>query len=366
MSAPAELVSLVFRNPDAIDRFSLGDWDRLVRQARQADLLARLHVVLLQQGLDGKIPAVARWHFEGAATLAECQRIEMCRVLCQLRTLLAGLGFPLVALKGAAYVTADLDAGRGRLIDEIDLLVPRERLNEVESVLKLADWHTVDLPKYEQQYFRRWKYDAPSQQHLRPATVINLHHTILSDTARLRPDAARLCRRATVVACIPGVAVLSSEDRILHASTLLLHDDGLPHGLRDLSDIDLLLRQAAAEEDFWPRLLGRAEEFELGRLLFYALRYARHFFDTPVPNDVQGLLESAAPNRVSLKLMDAIYMRMLAPNHHSCNDALTPLARPAAYLRSHWLRRPPRLLVPHLFHRVLISPLLDNRPPKAA
>jgi hypothetical protein len=133
-----------------------------------------------------------------------------------------------------------------------------------------------------------------------------------------------------------------------------------------LSDLDLLLRQAATEEDFWPRLLARAEEFELSRPLFYALRYARHFFDTPVPDEVHDCLETAAPSRASLKLMDGIYTRMLAPNHQSCNGAFTSLARHATYLRTHWLRRPPRLLVPHLFHKAFISPLLENRPPKAA
>ena len=34
---------------------------------------------------------------------------------------------------------------------------------------------------------------------------------------------------------------------------------------------------------------------------------------------------------------------------------LAPLARHATYLRAHWQRRPPRLLVPHLFHKAFIS-----------
>jgi hypothetical protein len=53
--------------------------------------------------------------------------------------------------------------------------------------------------------------------------------------------------------------------------------------------------------------------------------------------------------------MDGIYTRMLAPNHPSCTDGLAPLARHATYLRAHWQRRPPRLLVPHLFRKAFIS-----------
>jgi hypothetical protein len=62
--------------------------------------------------------------------------------------------------------------------------------------------------------------------------------------------------------------------------------------------------------------------------------------------------------------MDGIYTRMLAANHHSCMPALTPLARHATYLRTHWLRRPPRQLVPHLLHKAFVSPY--QRTPKAA
>ena len=364
MRVPAELLTLVFRNPDAIHRFSIGDWDRLVRQARQAGLLARLHGRIHQDGLDTAIPAVARWHFEAATVLAESQKTEMRRELKLVHALLAGLDFPLVVLKGTAYVATNLPAASGRLVDAIDLLVPRERLDEVESVLKRADWQTVDLPEYEQRYYRCWRHDSPSRQHLRRATVVNLHHAIVPDSARFRLDAAKLRRRVTEVPDLPGVAVLSTEDRILHAATLMFHDDGLPHGLRDLSDLDLLLRQAATEADFWPRLLARAEEMELSRPLFYALRYTRHFFDTPLPDEVHANLASAVPSTATLKLMDGIYTHMLVPNHHSCKDALTPLARHAAYLRAHWLRRPPRLLVPHLFHKIFNSSF--QRDPKPA
>lgn len=364
MRAPAELVSLVFRNPDAIHRFSIGDWDRLVRQARQADLLARLHIRLHHHGLDAAIPAVARWHFEVATVLAESRQSEIRMQLRRLRALLAGLDFPLVILKGSAYVAANLTAASGRLIDDIDLLVPRERLDEIESALELAGWHAANLPEYDQRYYRRWSQDAPPLQPMRHATVINVHHDIVPDTARFCPDAARLRRSATEVPGFPGMAVLSTEDRILHAATLLFHDDGLPHGLRDLSDLDLLLRQAATEANFWSQLLARAEKMKLGRPLLYALRYARYFFGTPVPDEIRDHLASEAPSRATLKLIDGIYTRMLAPNHDSCKDALTPLARHAVYLRAHWLRRPPRSLVPHLLHKALISPY--QRDPKPA
>jgi hypothetical protein len=55
---------------------------------------------------------------------------------------------------------------------------------------------------------------------------------------------------------------------------------------------------------------------------------------------------------------------VLAPDHASCADAFTPAARLAAFVRAHWLRMPPHLLIPHLFHKAFISPY--QRTPKAA
>lgn len=363
MRAPAELVSYVFRDLDAIHRFSMGDWDRLVRQARQSDLLARLHALFIQHGLERAIPAVARWHFESATALVARQHSDIRRELHQLRALLAGLGLPFVVIKAAAYMVADLPAAKGRSIDAIDLLVPPERLGEVESALAQSDWHAACLPEYDRRYYRRWRHDVPQLQHLRRAMVINLHHAILPDSARFRPDVIKLHRHATELPGFPGMSVLTTEDRILHAATLLFHDDRLPHGLRDLSDLDLLLRQAS-DADSWPTLLARAEDMELSRPLFYALRYTRLFFSTPIPDALSGHLANATPNGATLKLMDGIYTRMLAANHHSCMPALTPLARHATYLRTHWLRRPPRQLVPHLLHKAFVSPY--QRSPKAA
>lgn len=364
MRGPTDLVSRVFRTPDVIRRFSMADWDRLIRQARHAGLLARMHQVLLRNGLREAVPAGARWHFEAAATLADKQQIAVRWEVQQVRAALAEFDFPLVVLKGAAYVMASLPAAHGRLFNDIDILVPREKLGVVEAALMLAGWHAVGLSDYDQRYYRRWMHEIPPLQHVRRATVIDVHHAILPDTARYHPDSAKLRSRAIAVKDLPGVYVLAAEDRILHSATHLFHDGELPHGLRDLTDLDLLLRDAAADRDFWPRLTARADELQLSRSLFYALRYVRHFLDTPVPDSVMAALDVTAPSRATLALMDGIFTRVLAPDHASCADVWTPAARLAAFVRAHWLRMPVHLLIPHLFHKAFISPY--QRDPKPA
>ena len=366
MPTPRDLLVRTLRTPDVVTRFSMSEWDILVRQARAAGLLARLANRFRQHGLTDEIPVMARWHFEAAEALADKQHTAVRWELRQLRAALTDLDSPLIVLKGAAYVAANLPAASGRLFNDIDILVPREHLEQAEASLMLAGWHATGLSAYDKRYYRRWMHELPPLQHSQRATVVDVHHAILPDTARYHPDSAKLRSRAVAVEGLPGVYVLATEDRILHSATHLFHDGELPHGLRDLTDLDLLLREAAAESGFWPRLSARADELQLSRSLFYALRYLRHFLDTPVPDNAMASLDAAAPNRVTLALMDRIFTRVLAPAHASCDDKFTSSARLAAFVRAHWLRMPAHLLIPHLFHKAFISPYLGHGAPKAA
>lgn len=364
MTLSRDLLVRALRAPEVISGYALGDWDVLVRQARAAGLLARLGHRLRQQGLVEAIPKAARWHFEAAETLAAKQYTAVCWELQQIRAALADLDSPLIVLKGAAYVAARLPTAAGRLFNDIDILVPRAALPRVETSLMLAGWHATGLTEYDKRYYRRWMHEIPPMQHIQRETVIDVHHAILPDTARYHPDSAKLRARAVAVDGMPGIHVLAAEDRILHSATHLFHDGELPHGLRDLTDLDLLLRDAAVDGDFWPRLVARADELQLGRSLFYALRYVRHFLATPVPDSVLAAMDARAPGRVTLALMDRVFTRVLMPDHASCADLFTPAARMAAFVRAHWLRMPPHLLIPHLLHKAFISPY--QRAPKTA
>ena len=359
---PRPLLARILHRPEAAGRLSMAGWDTLVRQARAAGLLARLAHRLREHGMANSLPAVVRWHFDAAETLAAKQRTAVCWELRQIAAALRGLGAPVIVLKGAAYVAANLPAAQGRLFNDIDILVPRTALADAESSLMLAGWHATGLSEYDKRYYRRWMHEIPPLKHVHRDTVLDVHHAILPDTARYHPDSSLLRSRIVPVEALPGIHVLSAEDRILHAAAHLFHDGELPHGLRDLSDLDLLLRDVA--EDFWPRLVARADQLELGRSLFYALRYLRHFLDTAIPETAMAALATAAPSRALLAVMDPVFMRALAPTHASCADAFTPAARFAAFVRAHWLRMPLHLLVPHLLHKAFISPA--RRTPKTA
>ena len=127
----------------------------------------------------------------------------------------------------------------------------------------------------------------------------------------------------------------------------LFHEGEFAQGLRDLSDLDLLLKEFSTQVNFWEKLLLRANELQQQIPLFYALRYSHQILQTPIPESV---LE-ASKQRINTTLMDALFLRALLPDHDSCNDKWTGLARSLLFIRSHYLKMPVYLMVPHLLRK---------------
>lgn len=360
MPLPLPLIAQALRAPERVRQFSLRDWDRCIAQARAAQLLARLDYRLRQAGLDMAAPA--RPHLAAARIAADKHAATMRWEAHCIAQALAPLNTPVILLKGAAYLMAELPVAQGRLFTDVDILVPRARLNEVEAALLMHGWRTTHLDAYDQRYYREWMHEIPPLIHIQRLNALDVHHTIIPPTSRLHPDPAQLIGEARALPEAP-LHVLAPADMVLHSATHLFHEGELHHGLRDVSDLDCLLRDFAAQPGFWDMLLQRAAVLGLGRPLYYALRFSRRCFDTPVPQAVLAAAEQYAPNRPTRRIMDALYARGLQPFHPSCRDTLTPLALGALYLRGHWLRMPPGQLARHLWRKTFAQQRDDEAGP---
>jgi hypothetical protein len=349
------LLIRVLRDPGIVQGLDGAGWDLLLRQADAANLDACLLVLLEDAGLLDTVPAAPRAHLEwtraGAAGHAQAARYEVR----QIARALDGLGLPLILLKGAAYALAGLDAGRGRLFSDIDILVPKARLPEVEAALMMHGWISTHHDAYDQRYYRQWMHELPPMQHARRGNSIDVHHAILPETAPVRPDPDKLRAAARPIAGEPGLATLAPADMVLHSAVHLFFDGEFDKGLRDLVDMHRLLTEFGAQPGFWEALPARARELELGRPLFYALRYCPRLLGTVVPAAVHAAMAWAAPNPALLWLMDRLFGRALLPLHASCADAWSDVAHFALYVRGNWLRMPPLLLARHLFHKAFIT-----------
>jgi hypothetical protein len=135
---------------------------------------------------------------------------------------------------------------------------------------------------------------------------------------------------------------------VLHSATHLFCNEDVGNGLRDLVDLDSLLRDFGRDDSFWPWLTVRAAELDLTRPLYYALRYVVPILSTPVPAQVLHAAEIGRPPSLLRGLMDGIFLRTLQSDRAGAAEGLAALARGSLYVRAHWLRMPPLLLAYHL------------------
>ena len=349
-AAPSLLVK-VLREPRGVLTLSESDWDLLVRQARRTQLLARLEAMLSRHGLVDHVPGAVRPHLQSARAVAVAHTRAVRWEIDRIQHALREVGVPVVLLKGAAYAMAALPVACGRTFNDIDIMVPKASLSEVEHALNGHGWITTHLDAYDQRYYRTWMHELPPLLHVRRQTVLDVHHTIMPETARLHPDPKKLLADATPIAAAADLYVLSPADMVLHSAAHLFYDGELEHGLRDLVDLDLLLHDFGRDTAFWPSLTQRAAELNLERPLFYALRYTQRVLGTTIPDAVQAAAQSARPGGLWPAVMDGLFDRALRPDHDSCDTALTGFARWCLYVRAHYLRMPLHLLIPHLLRK---------------
>lgn len=329
----ARLLARVLARPEEAATLGAAQWTALIAIARAELLIAALahRVETMATAAPGTIADVLADAREAGreARRAAMWEAEMAR------RVLSPLGVPLVLLKGTAFAAAGLSAGRGRFVGDLDLLVPHQALDVVEAALREAGWVSVKDDAYDDAYYRRWMHELPPLVHPDRDRMIDVHHTLLPPTARITPDADALL--AAAVPLGNGLSVLANEDMVVHAALHLFADGDLAGGLRNLWDIDRLLREFAdADRDFWLRLQARAAEHGAAVPVARAIRLAGQVFETPVPDAFR-----------QPRAGDALFRRRLFARD-AWGRETRPATRLAFYLRSHWIRMPPLLLARHL------------------
>lgn len=354
-SSAIELLVHSLTDPTSMGRRNMAEWDALIRAGRAAGLLGRMAELARHNSVWEAIPAGPRLHLGSAAMLVSRQQHELLIEIGALREAMELAGVNLVLLKGAAYVQAGLRAAIGRLVSDVDVLVPHDRLGVVESALMMRGWVMTGTTPYDQHYYRTWMHELPPMRHFHRGTTVDVHHALLPPTARLRPSTALLLD-AAVECGTPNVRVLAPTDMLLHSASHLMHEGEFVNGLRGLCDIDALAREFAQLPAFWEKLVDRAAQLDLSRPSFYALRHAQRLFGTPVPvHTLEALRARAGVSSLSLWTLDWTLPRALAPHHPLIDDAFAPLARGFMFLRGHWLRMPPNLLLRHLSYKLWLS-----------
>jgi hypothetical protein len=338
------------------------DWEKLLGQARTTRLAGRLATMQAQGHTAlAAMPEAPRRFLQGVEHLLRRQQQEVHWELDRLSRALLPAVAPVVLLKGAAYLAIGLPSAGSRLFADIDILVPKSQLDQAEGLLMAAGWVSREHDAYTQHYYRAWSHELPPLTHLHRQTVIDLHHTITAPISRFAVPGEELLRHAVPLPDWPGLFVLQPVDMVLHSAAHLFQEGEFDHGLRDVLDMRDLLLHFAKDAGFWPALFTRAAQLKLQVPLYHALVQLGRLCasDTAVPGSDHRLLPPHVTEQVaalpvpwsSRVLMTALLARALRPVHPSCVRPGDALARFALYLRSHWLRMPMHMVLPHLVRK---------------
>jgi hypothetical protein len=342
----------VLNDPDVLLRLRPGELDLVLRVLRRLRMLGSVAHGVRHERSDCLSPraidqlASAKLLSDARARIA---RWELDRIAWALDDLPASV--PLIALKGAAYLLADVPNARGRLFADIDLMVPEAYLGEVEGKLLERGWKAEKLSAYDDRYYRRWRHELPPLTHAERGVELDLHHNIWMRAGRLRSPATSLIEAARPV---NGTRfhVLAPIDMTLHAMVHLFSGE-MGGTLRELMDVDRLLRHhAAAEPNFWEDFWPRAVALRLTRPAFYGLRYAREIFGTPIPAQFMTTSRPHGPGAAVLALMDTLVPVTLLSSTPVRQPRSLSWARMLLYVRSHWLRMPAGLLAWHSLNKL--------------
>ena len=301
--------------------FDLSTWESVLCIAHAERLLPTLACRL--EGL--AVPERVRGVLIGARLNAEAGRVRALWEIEMARRALEPLGIPIVLLKGSAFIAAGMAAGQGRLVGDLDILVSRGRLDDVEAAILAAGWEWLKSDAYDDLYYRKWMHELPPLIHRDRDAMIDIHHTILPLTARPKPHAAAMIADSVEIA--PGLRMLCPEDMIIHAAAHLFADGDLSGGLRNLWDIRCLLNEHPDAD-----VRKRAKFHGLLKETNRALRIVDHVF---------GEVQTA-------HVVDRLYVKRLnARDGWGCETH--KFLRFAFYVRSHLIRMPLPQLLRHLF-----------------
>jgi hypothetical protein len=339
------------RNPHQVQAWDLAEWQRVVRLARRLRLLGRLAESLEAAELLTAVPAPVAPHLASELRFSRWRTNALVWTLERVAATLRDTGYPLVLLKGAAYIGQGLAIARGRLPSDVDILVPRAHIANAQQRLLQAGWNEPELDEHDRRYYHEWSHEVPPMRHPQHVMELDLHHNILPPVARTQVDAELLLKR--LQPCLwPGWQVFSPVDQVLHSAAHLFLDSELRDRIRDLVDLDHLMRHFGRVPTFWDELPERAQALGLQEPLALACHFLVDFIDTPIPGSTLSRIAVAGPSAAKCAWLHPVLGSVLTPTEPDQmprrSQHLSSLVLLARY---HYGRMPIPLLISHLWHK---------------
>lgn len=320
----------------------------LIAEARGIGLLPRLASLLSDSPPSPENELLSfQAHFCSALIHASAFQRDVIRELGLIKQALAKVQFPVLLLKGAAYTLMDCGIARGRVFSDIDILVGANQIAIVESYLKAAGWFSANMTPYDERYYREWSHEVPPLTHRNRGTTIDLHHSLVMPTCRVKVDSEAMINDAVPLSVDGFWWRLKDEDLVLHAAAHLLLNGEFDRGLRDLWDIDALLKLFSSKRsDFFVTLKNRADKIGLAEVLADTLYLLKYFFDAPIPSNVP--MSGGHIRRL-------LFRASLGTRHSETKSRFQLISDVLLAVREIYLRLPLKLMMVHLWHKSITA-----------
>jgi len=350
-------------NPKVVCHWEEITWQQLLQHAYTTNLTARVYCFLEENKLFQHVPKHLKWHFSSANKVFVAHKKDVLIEAENITHALTMAKISPVFLKGAAYLLSKDPCCKGRLFSDVDIFVNKAELAATEQVLRWQGWVGEELDNHDEKYYRDWMHEIPPMRNTKTNMTIDIHHNLLPLVSRIKLDSEQLS--SGVIEC-NGYKLLSLPDRILHSSAHLLLDGEFKHGFRDLHDIYLLIATGIKEnKSFLSILLARSQELKITLILYYCLNLLIQIFKMNIDEDVlqQCQREISTPKSIS-KFILKLYITVLSPCEILEKNTKYKSALFLLFVRSHWLKMPIHILIPHLLYKALVTPYLERQKQK--
>mgnify|MGYP006221451107 FL=1 len=148
-------------DPTKLKTLSALEFAELVRLAQWEVLLGRLAVSAKKSGVLSDLDPVAQEVLEDAIVTVHANQVRMRYETTRVLRALETYEGPLILLKGLAYLAQTLPGSEGRFCTDVDIMVPRDAIAEVEEKLRAAGYVGIKTDSYDEKYYRDWMHELP-------------------------------------------------------------------------------------------------------------------------------------------------------------------------------------------------------------
>lgn len=239
------------------------------------------------EAMPSDLKSALRLGYYSAVAQSSLMHTELERVLAALAPITT-----VVVLKGAALAPTIYPAIALRPLSDIDLLVPEQDLAAATAALQALGY--AEMPELAPGINQLVEYHSRLQGGPRGSVTVELHWRLVAGAADWRsPSHDWFWQQIEPwqVDTMPRAWQLTPAAHLLYLAAHLVLQHGAGQArLIWLYDLHLLVTQHGAHIN-WPATIAQARHFRWTDALHTALRAARDYFDTPLPEDLLPALQ---------------------------------------------------------------------------